>query len=167
MLADGIGKVFVDSLPCCRRAVLGIVRSEHDAEDILQEVYLAAAKQRLTNPGFVPQSGWYVTTAKNRAFSFVRKESVRRRNVEPLAPIPVDDEPINSLFAYEQESHVQLAVSKLPSVYGDLFNRMYFGNEASFAAIAAKDGLSEETVRTRFKRGKQILKTELAKFCND
>lgn len=137
-----------------------IVRRPEIVEDIGQEVFLSAF-QSLGNfdPGRgVPFSAWLFTIAKNRCISEIRKR--RKRAEEQLDDTIAagDKDGISNDPSQEEESKVALASAL--NILDEPFRSTILKSLAGFSIqeIAAKEGLKNNTVKTRLFRAREKLR---------
>lgn len=125
-----------------------------DADDAVQDVFLAALRNlaSLREPAAFP--GWLLTIARNRANDFHRR---------PRAASELPDE-VAAPWApahKEQEARMALeAVRALPDAYREtLILRLVEG--MSGPEIAARTGLTEGSVRVNLHRGMKMLREKI------
>jgi RNA polymerase sigma-70 factor (ECF subfamily) len=125
-----------------------------DAEDQVQEVFLAAWKKlaQLDDPdGF---GGWLLAIARHRAVDVLR----RRRRTEALQETLPDGRPSPRDVA--EANHVLAAIQSLPEAYREtLVMRLVEG--MSGPEIAEVTGLEPGSVRVNLHRGMQLLRDKL------
>ncbi|MCB9913855.1 MAG: RNA polymerase sigma factor [Planctomycetes bacterium] len=146
-----------------------MVRDDHLAEDLTQEVFL---RLHQALPGYDPArplGPWVFTIAANKVRDHWRSRA--RRVAEREVPVeseergPLADEgaprPDAALVSDETSRAVALAVEALPeSMRSALVLRYYEG--LSFAEIGAVLGRSEVAVRKRYSRALEALRDSLA-----
>ena len=139
------------------RIARGILRSDLEAEDVVQDTYIRALAGL---DGFRGQSTlgtWLVRIAINEALGRLRRKKPEALDAPPAAPV-VDPE---SLMA-TAESRVMLerAIDDLPDAFRSVFvARMVEG--LSIEETADLFGLRPETVKTRVHRARVRLRANL------
>ncbi len=141
-----------------RRLARALVGEGQAADDLVQEVWLAAMQRP-------PQErrslkGWLATVLRRKAIDRSRAEQ-RRALYESDSPSPEPGVPADELLA-QAELHKRLtdAVLELEEPYrGTLLLRYVGGN--TLAEVARLQGVPIETVRTRIKRALARLRTRL------
>lgn len=125
-----------------------------DADDLVQEVFLAALRSlaALRDPAAFP--GWLLTIARNRANDFHRQS-------RPLSELPDDARSNISQPSTEREAHAALeAISALPDAYREtLILRLVEGMTGP--EIAERTGLTEGSVRVNLHRGMKMLRERM------
>ena len=134
-------------------------RSDAEAEDVTQDVFVDAARALDRHvPGSPPTLAWLYTTAQRRLVDTARR-SVRRREagdetVLELIPAPA------SLYGHEVADAVARGLRALPPLQRDVVV-MKLLEGRSFAEIAAATGAGEGACRMRFLRGLEQLRDTL------
>lgn len=141
-----------------RRLARSLVADVHAADDIEQQTWLAA----MTAPPRDATSprGWLGAVARNVARKLVRGE--RRRSARDLASgAPRDERTPEQLLAEAEIHHrVSAALLALAEPYRTtLLHR--FVDDLPPRAVAARMGVSVETVRTRVRRGIDLMRERL------
>ncbi|HEY4326663.1 MAG TPA: RNA polymerase sigma factor [Mucilaginibacter sp.] len=136
--------------------ILRLVSHTAEAEDLLQESFVAAfegIKSFRNTGGF---RAWVKRIAINKSIDRIRKRKLRFVELEPERTLTVeeDDENIDEeAFAYTMEA-VNSAIEALPDGYRTVFN-LYVVEGIPQAEIAEMLGLENTTVRTQYHRAKQ------------
>jgi RNA polymerase sigma factor (sigma-70 family) len=138
------------------------------SQDIAQETFLAAWKGlgELREPGKL--RSWLAGIARNRARSALRS---RGRDAlgpaetldalpEPAAPQP---SPLEAVLSREEETLVRRALAALPESYREPLV-LFYREQQSVAAVAEALELSEEAVKQRLSRGRELLKDHVARL---
>jgi RNA polymerase sigma-70 factor (ECF subfamily) len=133
-----------------------------DAEDAAQEAFVRAFTKLNT---FDPQrkfSTWLLSITANLCVDHLRRK--RPAPLDDLAPDAFRDrttpEPESLLIRYEQQTEVQNVLESLPAKYRDVVVLHYWRN-LSCAEIGQRVGLSENGVKTRLHRARQMLAQRL------
>ena len=131
------------------RLALSWLHSTHDAEDILQSVFLKLLDKDITLfPG--SEKAWLLTCTANACKNHLR--SFWQRNTQPL-----DDKMV---LPTKEDRSLWEAVGKLKPIYRAVIHLYYYEgyNQAEIAGIL---GISLTAVQTRMQRAKEHLKKEL------
>ena len=148
---DQMRRILAEYGPCVWRIALTQLRSEHDAEDVYQEVFLRYFRHEHKLTDDEHRKAWLIRCTVNRANSLFT--SAFRRHTVPLeaaAQIGVADE-------YRE---VYSAVLALPAKYRAVIHLFYFEG-LSVAEIAAALGTAEGTVKSQLSRGRTLLREAL------
>ncbi len=152
----------------------GKTRSDHDREDLLQEIFLLAYSRlgTLRRPDrFGP---WLMRIARNRHLDFQLKESSRQRmdgvggtlnavngdSVRSCLMAPSG--PVDKASAEQTRDLVQGAIGQMGVTYRAVLYMRLIGEESP-REIARRLGLKESTVRMRLFRGLKKLRRLLEK----
>lgn len=131
------------------RLALSWLHSTHDAEDILQSVFLKLLDKDIT---LFPdaQKSWLLTCTANACKNHLR--SFWQRNTQPL-----DDKLV---LPTEEDRSLWDAVGRLKPIYRAVIHLYYYEgyNQAEIAGIL---GISLTAVQTRMQRAREQLKKEL------
>jgi RNA polymerase sigma factor (sigma-70 family) len=150
--------------PWVRRLARALVHDDETAQDVAQQTWLAA----LTHPPRRddPIRGWLRTIARNVVRKFGRDDEARRRREAAAASRealpPVDD----AVARAELHARVVAVVLALDEPYKSTLIRRYF-DELSPTEIARRDGMPLETVRTRLKRGLELVRGRIVPGVSD
>lgn len=131
------------------RLALSWLHNTHDAEDILQSVFLKLLDKDIT---LFPdaQKSWLLTCTANACKNHLR--SFWQRNTQPL-----DDKLV---LPTEEDRSLWDAVGRLKPIYRAVIHLYYYEgyNQAEIAGIL---GISLTAVQTRMQRAREQLKKEL------
>jgi RNA polymerase sigma-70 factor (ECF subfamily) len=145
------------------RLALSIVRDASRAEEVTQDVFVAAWRHRSEfdrNRGSV--SAWLLATARNRAIDLTRAHW-RRQRLEcaiPLHARALQDVEETVLTGLQQRA-VAIAVAALPDDQRHVIERSYFGDQSALQ-IAAATGIPISTVKGRIRLGRHRLARDAA-----
>jgi len=146
-----------------------LVRSEHVAEDLAQDVFLHLHRALPSYDPARPLGPWVFTIASNK----LRDHWRSRRTHEDRRALRVDDDeagvelegdgaaPDGALVADEEASEVAAAVAALPEMLQQTFNLRYHEG-LSFAEIGEIVDRNETAVRKRYSRALGELRDALA-----
>jgi RNA polymerase sigma-70 factor (ECF subfamily) len=153
-----------------RRHLLHIVRDEHAAEDLLQEVFLRVWTHAEQWNGQGTFKGWLFRIATNAALNQLRSQ--RRRPQQPLEAPDIDGEdnpdtpawlidnaslgPDQALEASEQNSRLQQIIRDLPVDKREVF-RLVHQMEMSLREAANELGIPEGTAKSRLHYARERL----------
>ena len=126
-------------------------RTRHDAEDIVQEVFLRFIKYSPFFESDEHEKAWFIRTALNRTNSFFT--SAWKRRVVPL------DEDIKS-YDEMSDSEVLDAVMQLPKDISTAIH-LYYYEDMSIKEISESMSKSESAVKSLLFRGRRLLKISL------
>ena len=143
-----------------------LVADQRVVEDIGQEVFLSVYKSlyRFDENRGTPFSAWLFITARNRCISELRA----RRGKEHL---PIEDFTVllskektaeEKLLKSEQEQALAASLAQLPEPYRSTILQSLRGD--SLSMIAAAEGVSPGTVKSRLFRARARLKTLLNEY---
>jgi RNA polymerase sigma-70 factor (ECF subfamily) len=146
---------------------LRFFRSEHDAEDFAQEVFLRAYEKLALFRGRVPFSAWLYRIAFNLA---VNQYHVRKRK---LAEVRAEAEPADSspgpeagLVRGEMIERVRAALRKIPEMY-KVVVKMHFFDGLSYPEISRIMKIPVNTIKSHIFRAKEMLRRRLAHEAGD
>jgi RNA polymerase sigma-70 factor (ECF subfamily) len=143
--------------------IFRIVRDRGQAEDVLQEVFVALWTRGHTYQVSLGSPGaWLVRIARNRAIDRLRAAGARTRATEAATIESVDwATPEDRASAGEQGRAVAVALGSLPSEQRVLIEDAYFLG-LTHAELANRYELPLGTVKTRIRTGLQTLRQSLA-----
>lgn len=151
------------------RVARAALRDDAEAEDALQEAYLAAYRSIGQYRGEASLSTWLSRMVLNECFARLRK-SMRRQNVVPIVTsddmdtIAGDehDSPDRMLGRSEMRALIERKLDELPEDYRIAFV-LRAVEELSVEEAAACLGVPEATVRSRHFRARGLLRESLAR----
>jgi RNA polymerase sigma-70 factor (ECF subfamily) len=145
--------------------IRGIVQNEHDAEDVLQEVYLAASTHYQTFQQERALRPWLYAIAHNRAIDFLRRQHRRVRLVshavsesthdtEGLIPESLlhdesSEEPIDALIRDERSQLLRALVASLPNQDHRQVVELVYLQTLKYQEAADAIGISIGTLKSR------------------
>ncbi|WP_246212082.1 RNA polymerase sigma factor [Usitatibacter palustris] len=155
------------------RTARSILRDDADAEDALQDGYLAAYRAMHTFRGDARLSTWLVRIVANEALARLRKR-VRLAEVIPIEPGSHDGaaaervaadaaaEPERAAVSTQTLRLIEARIDDLPDAFRTVFVLRAL-EEMSVEEVAASLAIPEATVRTRFFRARAMLRESLAR----
>jgi RNA polymerase sigma factor (sigma-70 family) len=139
--------------------IYNLVRHTAEAEDILQETFLAAyqAIDRFENTGGF--RAWVKRIAINNSISRLRRNKMKLVEFDADKEVLEDEEPVDEKAMSFKIEEVQRAIASLPEGYRTVF-QLYAIENIPQAEIARMLGIANNTVRIQYHRAKQkILRT--------
>lgn len=156
------------------RAARAILKNDAEAEDALQEAYLAAYRAMHTYRGQAKLSTWLARIVINEALGRLRKHSREQLNgfftpddagddrpeyqEDPMS----QDAPENAAARAETRRLLERKLDELPATFRTVFV-LRAVEEMSVEETAQSLGIPEATVRTRFFRARSLLRESLAR----
>jgi len=138
-----------------RRLAAGLLRDEHEAEDLVQETWLRSRRSD------APKSGsWFRAVIRNLARDRMRERG-RRAGTEREAARPERVPSAGEIGErLEVAQRLALEVARLTEPYRTVIHLRYFEGLGT-EEIARLSGVPVETVRTRLRRGLETLRVRL------
>jgi RNA polymerase sigma-70 factor (family 1) len=129
--------------------VIKIVKSEPEAEEIIQEVFLRLWLRRADLRNILNPGAWLHTVAANLSLTSLRRQAREHRRIALVTNDPVVEEDLVSQLDMKQlKTMVEEAVSKLPPSRRAIF-MLSRAEGLSRREIAGKLGISESTVKNQ------------------
>ena len=136
----------------------GKLRNVHDAEDIMQEVFIEAYRNyhKMKKPGKI--SAWLFTATTYRCNDHIRKKSRRQRreNIYAKANNPSPDATTEAQAKKERHHVILNAIGTLPEKLRLVVMLKHFAR-LSYADISTMTGLSKTTIDGRLRTAKKKL----------
>lgn len=145
------------------QSVYGVLRSNRDAEDAAQEVFVQIF---LSLPKYERKGlkTWMSRIAVNKAIDWKRK--IARRQEESLVetielhPVWTQGAPPGAdaaVLARERRARVERGIRELPELYREVIVSYYL-QDKSYKQIAAEQGLELKSVESKLYRAKQWMR---------
>ena len=150
-----------------RRLALNVLRDEIEAEDVTQEVFVAAWRNRANWRPEARFTTWLYRIAMNKAIDCYRSRKPTPQPQEELTRLIDRDvrtsEPSRQEEGLEQQElsgTLRTALQRLPATQRRAIELFYY-EDMEVARIAEVMVTSEQSVRSLLKRGKQAMKLRL------
>ena len=127
---------------------LANTRNHHDAEDIMQAVFLKAIAKASTVREPARVRAWLLQVARRLCVDFHRK----RKQAEPLLDEPSTSPPHGAVPC----EHLHAAIQKLPQSYREAIV-LYYLDGRNCSSVAASLGTTEPAIRQRLVRARAML----------
>ena len=143
--------------------ILRILRNRSEAEDVLQEVFVAVWNRAETyDVGVGSPAAWLVRIARNRAIDRLRSNAARVRAVESVPfDLQASDNPETDAWLGEQQRAVARALDAIPREQRDLIEEAYYLGLTQ-SELAERHKLPLGTVKTRIRTGLLTLRQHLS-----
>jgi RNA polymerase sigma factor (sigma-70 family) len=136
----------------------------HRSEDLAQETFISAWKSLSGIDEPEKLSPWLCQIARRKALDSLRAASREKNHLTRLfraPPIPEAATPPQEALAEEERELLWRNLSKLPEPYRQTLV-LYYRQEKSAAAVALALETTEESVRQRLARGREMLREQIA-----
>ena len=154
------------------RIARSVLRNSVEAEDAVQEAYVAAFSHLASYRGESPLAAWLSRIVMNEALGRLRRkpgpadfaplEAVREAEIIPFPSSAPQDDPERTMAQRQILQLVETATDALPEVYRVVFMiRVIEG--MSVEETADLLGIKPETVKTRLHRARQLVRDQLNK----
>ena len=146
------------------RAVRAIVRRDHEAEDVVQQAYVAAYTNLSQFRGDAKLSTWLTRIAINEALGRMRKaQRAELALVEGAESVEEKPTPEENAYHRELAALLEHHIDELPENLRVVFV-MRDVEELNTAETAASLDISEEAVRVRLHRARHLLQERLSRI---
>jgi RNA polymerase sigma-70 factor (ECF subfamily) len=145
------------------RFLLRLVRQEAIAEELTNEVFLAAWRNAGSFEGKASAATWLLSIAHHRAVSALRRRREESWNEEEAAEIAdAKDSPEVELQKTDKAAILRRCLEQLSPAHREVIDLVYY-HEMSIGAVSSIVGIPESTVKTRMfyarKRMSELLKS--------
>lgn len=148
-------------------AALAVVNDFHQAEDVVQEAFVAAwsALPGLADPAAFP--GWLRGIVRHHSFRVLRKRTLPTMPLVEAEDLPGEEPAADRLLEQRQQSGMALeAIAGLPSKLREPAT-LFFIHECSHQDIAVFLGLPVATVNNRLHAARSKLKERMLIMVNE
>lgn len=133
--------------------ILRLVAHTGEAEDLLQETFVAAFRSIAELKNAAGFAGWVKRIAINKSIDTIRKRKMRFVEFEPGLISEEEDDITDELeFEYTIDA-INEAIASLPEIYRTVFT-LYAMENIPQAEIARMLGVEHTTVRTQYHRAR-------------
>ena len=140
---------------------VGIVKNENDAEDILQEAFIKAAKniKLIDDVESRETASFLIVITKNTAYDHIRKTS--KITELPLSEGDINENSLNRLVCDTEYRELVSVITGIPSPYNEVLY-LHYAKDYSIKKTAKLLDRKELTVKMQLVRGKKILTEKLS-----
>ena len=144
--------------------LLTILRSQNDAEDVLQEVFLRLVRQRRRLRKVRNLTGYLFATARNEARRFMKRRHGYREAVEDLRNMAILESAAvgNPSLEEEEVEEINKVLARLPQDQREVMVLKVY-EELSFRGIAQVMRISPHTAASRYRYGIEKLRNWLGR----
>ncbi|MCL2634077.1 MAG: sigma-70 family RNA polymerase sigma factor [Oscillospiraceae bacterium] len=160
---DSIDQVVRNYSDMLYRLAFARAGNSHDAEDIVQDVFLSYIRAGKTYKDEEHRKAWLIRTAINVSINLASSAWKRRSGGEFDENTGSFDE---NLERVEAHSVVYPAVQSLPEKYRVVIHLFYY-EDMPINRISKVTGLGENTVKSRLKRARVMMKEKLGGVADD
>jgi RNA polymerase sigma-70 factor, ECF subfamily len=161
MSKEQIEEYFRKYYACVYRAAFSQVKSHGDAEDVLQEVFIRLLRYQPDFESSEHEKAWIIRTTLNLCKDLQKsKWNSTTVGIDKI----VETDLQKSCFTHKlmEEDNLLQVVLSLPEKYRNCLFFFYY-EDYSIKELASLLGMTENTVKTNLKRGREILKDTIGK----
>lgn len=142
--------------------VHGILRSSSDADDVVQETFIAAWTRLDSVLDGAAIVGWLVTTARRRSYDRLRGASRQRpADLQDTIPAAVEHAPDAVAERASLVAEARRVLDRMPAVQRRCWELRHLRG-SSYDEIGVELGVPKSTVRGLLARARLVLETDLA-----
>ncbi len=156
-----IDLIFRQHYKICHLSALRIVKDEHIAEDLVQEVFLELWRKRTKHQINTSLKAYLRRSAVNRSLNYIRDQKIKFDD-EDKVPQTTEDysSALKMMETNELQGHIDRAIDTLPERCRVVFSLSRF-EEMSYKEIAEKLDISIKTVENQISKALKILRNIL------
>jgi len=142
-----------------------VIGNREDAEDIIQEVFASLWRRRKALNLTGPLAGYLQVSVKYKAISYIDRNITRRHYLVALgkaAESAVPASPEVLLRVKEVQQLIQTVIENMPPKMREVF-QLSRREHLTHREIAARLGISEETVKKHIQNALQLLRSAMGK----
>lgn len=138
------------------------VNSQQLAEELLQDVMLAAWENAARFEARSKVKTWLLVIARNKAINSYRKKQLPIIDINEVFSLHTDDTgPMEAAVKKDRETAVRQAIQKLPEAQREVLILVFY-HQLTGPEVAEVLGISEGTVKSRLHRAKEMLRRVLS-----
>jgi RNA polymerase sigma factor (sigma-70 family) len=138
----------------------------HRSEDLAQETFLSAWKSLSGINDPEKLAPWLCQIARRKAVGFHRSHLREKNRLSHLFPVPTSGDstsPPQEAMKKEERDMLWRILSELPQRYRETMV-LYYRQGQSTAAVALAMGMTEDAVRQRLTRGREMLRDQMTEI---
>ena len=142
-----------------------VIGNREDTEDIIQEVFASLWNRRKTLNLTGPLAGYLHVSVKYKAISYIDRNITRRHYLAVLGKAAETGAPASPevlLRVKEVQQLIQTVIENMPPKMQEVF-QLSRREHLSHKEIAARLGISEETVKKHIQHALQLLRSAMGK----
>jgi RNA polymerase sigma-70 factor (ECF subfamily) len=150
-----------------RTVVYARVGEPQAVDDVMQEVFLAAVRQRAPLADAGKLAPWLYQLAVTQSLLYRRKQGRRRRlagnyaeRVQAAGEPPRESDPLGWLLADERRKLVRRAIAHVPKKDAEILLLKY-SEDWSYRELAEHLGISQAALQARLHRARRRLRSQL------
>ncbi|MGV2941418.1 sigma-70 family RNA polymerase sigma factor [Mesobacillus sp. LC4] len=161
--ADAIDEIMIRYGQEILQLSFSYVKNRQIAEDLTQEIFVKCYKSLHTYSGKSKFRTWLWRIASNHCKDYLKSwynKNVFTTDYQPIYDSFQSDSVEQTVIQEEQDDQLASAVMELPVNYREVIYLFYF-EEMSVKEISVVTEVKENTIKTRLKRAKELLKERL------
>ena len=156
---SGFESFFRREYPTVTRIAYGVVRDRHLAEDVAQDVFVAAQPKFVGQYDTSAAAGWVRIAASHLGLNAIRGERRRADRQRRERTSTSSPDPEEMLLAAERDSEVRVALSRLPRHAATVLVLRHSG--LTYAEVAQVLDVNVSQVGTMLRRAETKLRKEI------
>jgi RNA polymerase sigma-70 factor (ECF subfamily) len=158
---EALARIYEKYVRLLLSIAMGLLNDPHEAEDVVQDVFVAFAKETATFGLHGSLKAYLATCVVHRARDRVRSERARQRCTAGCTAMPCDaKEPDRSLVYNERCERLSRALAELPYDQREVIV-LKIKNDMKLREITKLQNVSVSTVHGRYRYGLDRLRTLL------
>ncbi|WP_226087566.1 sigma-70 family RNA polymerase sigma factor [Mesobacillus sp. S13] len=161
--ADAIDEIMIRYGQEILQLSFSYVKNKQIAEDLTQEIFVKCYKSLHTYSGKSKFRTWLWRIASNHCKDYLKSwynKNVFTTDYQPIYDSIQSDSVEQTVIQDEEDDQLASAVMELPVNYREVIYLFYF-EEMSIKEISVVTEVKENTIKTRLKRAKELLKERL------
>lgn len=150
--------IFRRYYPMCRSAALRILKDEHLAEDITQDVFMELWKKREERQINIALKAYLRRSVTNRCLNYIRDQKMAFDDEDKLPEWPsTNSDALSNLEAGELELRLKKAIDELPERCRIVFTLSRY-EDMKYKEIAEKLNISVKTVENQMSKALRVIR---------